>query len=71
MNAGQRFKNRRTAALLERDVFEANLPAGLKLRGRQFRYECPICGGDKQWFGEDVNDFDPRVPCGGSERCIP
>ncbi len=71
MNAQQRYQNRRTARMLSQEVFEASLPHGLNLCGSQLIYECPSCGGNREWYGEDVKDFDPQMPCGGSERCIP
>lgn len=73
MNRNQREQNRRTARVLADVVFEMNLPDGLRMRGRQFRYTCPSCEQDREWYGEkkDVVDFDQYMPCGGSERCIP
>lgn len=71
MNRKQRNQSRATALDLADEVFEANLPDGLTLRGGELQYECPSCGRDREWFGDDVRDFDPSSPCGQSEWCLP
>lgn len=43
MNARQRNQNRRTAAALAEEVYEANLPDGLRLRRGSLYYDCVGC----------------------------
>jgi|GEM_PF-2218236 len=73
MNALQRNKNRATARLLAEEVYEANLPNGLTLRGNVLYFECPRCGNDSEWYGsaEDFMHPDAVKACGGTQWCIP
>lgn len=73
MNALQRNQNRATARQLAEEVYEANLPAGLTLRGSALYFECPHCGSDSEWYGtaEDFRDPDTVKACGGTQWCIP
>lgn len=73
MNALQRNLNRATARRLAEEVYEANLPDGLTLRGGVLYFNCPRCGNDSEWYGtaEDYSDPVTVKACGGTQWCIP
>lgn len=73
MNRKQRNQNRATAKALADEVYEANLPLGLRLSGGELRYKCPRCESDRQWYGtpEDFADPDTTKLCGGTQWCLP
>lgn len=73
MNGQQRYQNRRTAALLAREVYEANLPAGLTPRHGKLFYDCEGCDRECEWHGTPDDFAAPdAIRLGGcSPRCCP
>ena len=73
MNAHQRNQNRRTAAALAEEVYEANLPDGLRLKNGDLYYDCERCERECEWYGTPEEfDHPDAIKLGGcSERCCP